>query len=300
MYSPAVDQVSIKTSHPKNYSPTFLAANTELQNTLSLSRDRFKSCSSEKAQASVYLRAAAFPDPANSEQASDTGGAARLSISVPSHTTNSLGPVLVRRFQLKTRSLSHSTKPAWTSFPASSSEFPKKMKGVIAFRAGRLIQTAQRILTLSSSNTCKPRRKTIREQKVRSASITNMHFFPSNYYLWKVLRIVISFKLPSFLGQLLSFEVFTKMALNITHIMGKEVYANKEGGSNRINFKTSPSPKPSHNLIWEGGLLHPNTCLSYFLETFSHGSFHMPTKFQAFPHHKRGNVRLRVWICLCC
>jgi len=55
------------------------------------------------------------------------------------------------------------------------------------------------------------RRKIIREQKGRSASITNTHFFPSNYYLWKVLRIVISFKLPSFLGQLLSFEVFTTL-----------------------------------------------------------------------------------------
>lgn len=90
------------------------------------------------------------------------------------------------------------------------------------------------------------------------------------------------------------------MALNIIHIMGKEIHASKEGGSNRINLKTSPSLKTSNSLIGEGDLLHPNMCLLCFLEVFSHGSFHMPTEPQAFPCCKRGNVRLRAWICLCC
>lgn len=59
-----VDQVSIKTSHVRNYSASSLAANTELQITLSLSRDHFKSCFCEDARAGVSLHAAAFSHPA--------------------------------------------------------------------------------------------------------------------------------------------------------------------------------------------------------------------------------------------
>lgn len=53
-----------------------------------------------------------------------------------------------------------------------------KTKGVIAFWGSRLIPETQRILTPNSSNTCMLRRKLIRQWKVRSASITNMHLSP--------------------------------------------------------------------------------------------------------------------------
>lgn len=142
-------------------------------------------------QAGLWCRWGSMaPDqaPVPSRTARSTAGYARL-----------LDPVPVR-LQLETGPSSCSTEPLWTSSPASSWETPNKMKGVIAFWAGRLIQATQRTLTPSSSNTYTLRRKIIRQRKVRSASISNMHCFPSSHYLQGVLGTGISFKLPCFLA----------------------------------------------------------------------------------------------------
>lgn len=111
--SPAVDQVSIKTSHVKNYSPTHLEANTELQNTLLLSISTIQKLF--RPFQKLFLRGV-VPAP--------RGTSARSQM--PSPATSSLGLEPVRTLQLKTGPSSRLTKPIRTSFPASSSENLKR------------------------------------------------------------------------------------------------------------------------------------------------------------------------------
>lgn len=211
--SPAVDPVSTKTSCMESHSPTFLGAKTKLESTFP-TQQSLEKLSLWKCAHWCVLWAAALP-PCISEQASQAGGTPWLNTShkmpslLPTPSAQDSQGILAEGWTSDTASLN--------SFLASSSSIPKRMKGVIAFWAQRLSWVTLRILTLSSSNMCIPR-KIIREQKVRLPSTCN----PSPQTITCAKSRGLLFHLSSqFLAQILSCEVFTLMALNITHRTGK-------------------------------------------------------------------------------